>query len=170
MLVGECHSGLFGHKYDKVTSSERSASQIYRIQKGLSRVVEGTSAMRVGRCCSELSVTNCRKTKKVTSSGRSDLSRLAVEAQWRDLRFRRSSVGMFFDKADLRSLLVLKRPQKPAAIWTALFKQRNLISSNRTLVKAINKLHRQKNSPPANLDSSRLSRLAYSLVRSGRAG
>jgi hypothetical protein len=37
---------------------------------------------------------------------------------------------------------------------TALFKQRNLISSNRTLVKAINKLHRQKASPLANLDSS----------------
>ncbi len=35
------------------------------------------------------------------------------EAQSRDLRFRGSSVGMFFDKADLRFLLVLKRTQKP---------------------------------------------------------
>ena len=35
MVVGGCYSGLSGHKSKKVTSSERSASQIYHVTQRL---------------------------------------------------------------------------------------------------------------------------------------
>jgi hypothetical protein len=42
-------------KINKVTASERSASQIYPKQRALWRVAEETPAMLVGRCSWELS-------------------------------------------------------------------------------------------------------------------
>ena len=60
MVVGGCYSGLSGHKSKKVTNSERSASQIYRVRHRLGAESKDLGGAYPTRAVGILSTTEAR--------------------------------------------------------------------------------------------------------------